>query len=100
MSNYLARGVYGRALGALQTVKRSDKDQVESSAGGYVYAIDPWSRVDRFLILGTEGETYFAAEHTLTQENATNLAPNDAGMLDVVGFDTATPNLIADFVRG
>ena len=23
--------------------------------------------------------------------------PNDAGMLDVVGFDTATPNLIADF---
>ena len=23
--------------------------------------------------------------------------PNDAGMLDVVGFDTATPQLIADF---
>jgi 60 kDa SS-A/Ro ribonucleoprotein len=23
--------------------------------------------------------------------------PDDAGMLDVVGFDTATPNLIADF---
>lgn len=26
--------------------------------------------------------------------------PNDAGMLDVVGSDTATPNLVADFVRG
>ena len=26
--------------------------------------------------------------------------PNDAGMLDVVGFDTATPELIASFVRG
>jgi 60 kDa SS-A/Ro ribonucleoprotein len=25
--------------------------------------------------------------------------PNDAGMLDVVGFDSAAPNLIADFVR-
>jgi len=24
--------------------------------------------------------------------------PNDAGMLDVVGFDTATPQLISDFV--
>jgi hypothetical protein len=23
--------------------------------------------------------------------------PDDAGMLDVVGFDTVTPNLIADF---
>ena len=26
--------------------------------------------------------------------------PNDAGMLDVVGFDTATPEVIADFARG
>jgi 60 kDa SS-A/Ro ribonucleoprotein len=25
--------------------------------------------------------------------------PEDAGMLDVVGFDTATPNLISDFAR-
>lgn len=25
--------------------------------------------------------------------------PNDAGMLDVVGFDTAAPNVIADFAR-
>jgi 60 kDa SS-A/Ro ribonucleoprotein len=25
--------------------------------------------------------------------------PADAGMLDVVGFDTATPQLIADFAR-
>ena len=24
--------------------------------------------------------------------------PNDAGMLDVVGFDTATPNLMAGFI--
>jgi 60 kDa SS-A/Ro ribonucleoprotein len=26
--------------------------------------------------------------------------PNDAGMLDVVGFDTATPELMSTFVRG
>ena len=26
--------------------------------------------------------------------------PNDPGQLDVVGFDTATPQLIADFARG
>jgi len=26
--------------------------------------------------------------------------PADAGMLDVVGFDTATPQLVADFARG
>jgi 60 kDa SS-A/Ro ribonucleoprotein len=26
--------------------------------------------------------------------------PNDAGMLDIVGFDTSTPGLMAEFVRG
>jgi 60 kDa SS-A/Ro ribonucleoprotein len=26
--------------------------------------------------------------------------PSDPGMLDVVGFDTATPQLISDFARG
>ncbi len=25
--------------------------------------------------------------------------PDDAGMLDVVGFDTAVPSVIADFMR-
>ncbi len=25
--------------------------------------------------------------------------PNDSGMLDVVGFDTAAPNMIGDFIR-
>jgi 60 kDa SS-A/Ro ribonucleoprotein len=26
--------------------------------------------------------------------------PNDAGMLDIVGFDTAAPQVLADFVKG
>jgi 60 kDa SS-A/Ro ribonucleoprotein len=26
--------------------------------------------------------------------------PKDGGMLDVVGFDSATPQLISDFARG
>ena len=26
--------------------------------------------------------------------------PSDPGMLDVVGFDTVTPQLISDFARG
>jgi hypothetical protein len=29
-----------------------------------------------------------------------NADPADPGMLDVVGFDTATPQLISDFARG
>jgi 60 kDa SS-A/Ro ribonucleoprotein len=31
--------------------------------------------------------------------NLTLADPNDAGMLDVVGFDSGAPNLIAEFIR-
>jgi len=74
VSNYLARVLYGRVFGTLQTQEQPEKNQVKNAAGGYVYAIDPWARVDRFLILGSEGGTYYATEHALTQENAKNLA--------------------------
>jgi 60 kDa SS-A/Ro ribonucleoprotein len=44
--------------------------QVENSAGGFVYALDDWGRLDRFLILGADGGTYYASERKLTRENA------------------------------
>jgi 60 kDa SS-A/Ro ribonucleoprotein len=43
---------------------------VPNSAGGYVYALDAWARFDRFLVLGTEGGTYYASERKLTVEAA------------------------------
>lgn len=44
--------------------------QVPDSAGGYAYEVDDWTRLRRFLILGSEGGSYYADEHTLTRENA------------------------------
>ena len=32
--------------------------QVANSAGGYAWAVDDWTRLDRFLILGAEGATF------------------------------------------
>ena len=43
---------------------------VANSAGGYAYALDDWGRLDRFLVLGTEGGTYYASEARLTRETA------------------------------
>jgi 60 kDa SS-A/Ro ribonucleoprotein len=43
-------------------------DQVENSAGGYVWAVDKWTHLDRFLILGTEGGTYYIGEPKLTRD--------------------------------
>jgi 60 kDa SS-A/Ro ribonucleoprotein len=44
--------------------------QVPNSAGGYSFPVDDWVRLDRFLILGSEGGSYYATEHALTLENA------------------------------
>lgn len=44
--------------------------QVANSAGGYSYGVDDWTRLDRFLILGSEGGSYYATERKLTKENA------------------------------
>ncbi len=46
-----------------------DEQQVENSAGGYVYPVSIWTNLDRFLILGTEGGSYYAKEQDLTKEN-------------------------------
>ena len=44
--------------------------QVPNSAGGFSFQVDDWTRLDRFLLLGTEGGSYYATEQKLTVENA------------------------------
>jgi 60 kDa SS-A/Ro ribonucleoprotein len=53
--------------------EKSESHQVQNSAGGYSYAVDGWGRLDRFLILGSEGGTFYIGERQLTIENAENL---------------------------
>lgn len=48
-------------------------NQVRNSTGGYVWKLDPWKTLDRFLILGTEGGTFYAGQEALTVKNAENL---------------------------
>ena len=44
--------------------------QVPNSAGGYSWPVDDWTRLRRFLILGSEGGSYYATERALTRESA------------------------------
>ena len=44
--------------------------QVPNSAGGFAWAVDGWTRLDRFLVLGSEGGTFYVGERELTLENA------------------------------
>ncbi len=43
---------------------------VANSAGGFAFPVDDWARLDRFLVLGSEGGSYYATERVLTRENA------------------------------
>lgn len=43
--------------------------QVPNSGGGYSWAVDDWTRFDRFLILGAEGGTYYIGERELVKQN-------------------------------
>jgi 60 kDa SS-A/Ro ribonucleoprotein len=45
------------------------EDQTENLAGGYAWAVDPWTRLRRFLILGSESGTYYVGERDLTKKN-------------------------------
>jgi 60 kDa SS-A/Ro ribonucleoprotein len=44
--------------------------QVANSTGGHAWAVDVWTRLRRFLVLGSEGGSYYASEWALTRENA------------------------------
>ena len=46
------------------------RQQVANSASGYVFALDDWQRLERFLILGSDAPTYYASARKLTLENA------------------------------
>ena len=44
-------------------------DMVENNAGGMVFQISDIQRLRRFLIIGTDGGTYYTGERDLTREN-------------------------------
>jgi len=46
------------------------REQVKNDAGGYVFEIDPFDALDRFLILGCETGTYYANESKMTHRAA------------------------------
>lgn len=69
MSNYLQKNVS-------RTVPQSEQEssiQVPNSAGGFSFEVGPFDRLRRFLILGSEGGSYYASEKDLTKQNLDNI---------------------------
>ena len=67
---------YSKHVSDKKTSQRDEvlgKNQVKNDAGGFVFEATPISRLERFLILGCEGGTYYQSEQKLTVDNAANL---------------------------
>lgn len=65
MSDYLRS-----AIGNANQSELAKAGQVQNNAGGFVFEVDDWARLRRFLILGSEGGTYYTKERKLTRDNA------------------------------
>jgi 60 kDa SS-A/Ro ribonucleoprotein len=48
-------------------------DMVKNNAGGYGFEITPQQRLERFLLIGSEGGTYYVGEQQLTEQNAESI---------------------------
>lgn len=68
MANQALRWFSTRATRQSESIP--DSRQVPNSAGGYAWPVDDWTRLRRFLILGVDGDSYYAHERTLVRENA------------------------------
>src|SRR6187549_899605 len=53
-----------------QPILGQEGRQIRNAAGGYVYQLDDFKAVERFLILGSEGGSYYVGEAKLTKDNA------------------------------
>jgi len=50
--------------------EKSHKKQKKNNAGGYSFKLKPFKQLERFLILGSEGGTYYVGQKQLTKDNA------------------------------
>lgn len=66
---------YGKlaAKSSIPQTEPLDERQVPNNSGGFVYALDMWKRLDRFIILGSDAPTYYQNAQKLTRENAKNV---------------------------
>lgn len=68
--------------------QKTRPDEVENSDGGFVFKLNLFKQLERFLVMGTEGGTYYISERKLTSDNIETLkqclAENAVGTIDTI----------------
>ena len=61
---------YSRNKTETPQTEQASPNQAKNNAGGFSFVISDWDRLERFLIMGSEGGTYYVGERKLTRDNA------------------------------
>ena len=74
----MSKKIYASVLQTKQTPQNTpipgrENDQVKNNTGGFVFAVTPFTQLERFLILGSDAPTYYATEQKLTKDSAENV---------------------------
>ncbi|MEM8712059.1 MAG: TROVE domain-containing protein [Planctomycetota bacterium] len=64
------RNLIKHLISTPQSAPLPGEAQTMNHAGGFVFEVDVWKRLERFLILGADGGTYYVSERQLTLESA------------------------------
>lgn len=84
------KNVKTRTVAPVRTIQtvQARTDQVANNAGGFTFTLTPKARLERFLILGVDGGTYYQQEQELTKENVAY----------ITGLAKTNPKLLVDTV--
>lgn len=79
---------------AKQTQPIVGKDMKKNNAGGYGFGITPQEQLERFILLGSYGGTFYLSELQLTEENA-------KAIIDYIKKDgLSVLSTVVDFAKG
>lgn len=76
MSSYakrLAATVNPNLANQTEAIPGREAEMVKNNAGGFVFQVDAFTALNRFLILGTETSTYYQNAKDLTKQNVTGI---------------------------
>lgn len=66
-----SRAKTGSMTPQMQPIPGLEREMAKNNAGGFTFVVDDWKRLERFLILGSEGGTYYVDSKKLTDQNVT-----------------------------
>jgi len=74
MSNHLTKiGAWTRKTPQTEAIPGREREMTRNNASGVAFAADAWIRLERWLLLGSEGGSYYVSETDLTKQNVANV---------------------------